>query len=439
MLGCSNLLASSLLILTLGSLGCEPTNFTDTTMDKSDIRDVLDESSLYEEQVLNFVLPGEFDMCMSNPIIPEKHPGDYGYGLDLNTARWMAFFAGNSYGHHLRAAPLLEEMGFGDVGEAQEWRDHGSALILEENRAVHGTATERLANAKKVQSYVQAVVPGKKIQFFTAGDINKETNQFEYGSTQFAWVEHRTEPLVVIAFRGTEVNENADIWTDIDFFHYPVVGLGAFHRGFADAFSSVIEILSKKLRAEEGRGLKIYVTGHSLGGALAVLAAITVMRVAENSIVRDKFDPKMTNRLMGVYTFGKPRVGDDVFKAEVNSRVKEHEDFFGYDHHKVVMMRFRNEDDQVTFHPWSKPFWNQIYTHTGYLIHLKKRNEMGQLLLDMNPKDQDPMVETLLFSNMQAHSIKNYYKRISDHMLEPHLSHVVRRCGKDLKTRIDKQ
>ncbi|WP_433929417.1 lipase family protein [Sorangium cellulosum] len=50
---------------------------------------------------------------------------------------------------------------------------------------------------------------------------------------------------------------------------------------------------------------RLYITGHSLGGALAVLAAAAICRERSLADVREK--------LCGVYTFGQPMVGDEVF------------------------------------------------------------------------------------------------------------------------------
>lgn len=68
---------------------------------------------------------------------------------------------------------------------------------------------------------------------------------------------------------------------------------------FYNAYEGVREILEQKLEAESGRGLKIWLTGHSLGGALATLSGTTVM---DRLVTDTHYD------LVGVYSFGQLRV-----------------------------------------------------------------------------------------------------------------------------------
>jgi len=55
---------------------------------------------------------------------------------------------------------------------------------------------------------------------------------------------------------------------------------------------------------------KVYVTGHSLGGALASLAA--------SSLIQNKIAPKVS-----LYTFGEPRVGDYTFSHIFNTQIPD--------------------------------------------------------------------------------------------------------------------
>ncbi len=112
---------------------------------------------------------------------------------------------------------------------------------------------------------------------------------------------------IIVAFRGTADRRN---WlTDLDCKFVPQNGC-RIHAGFAEALESVREktLAGMFQAAQAGKGRpRLWLTGHSLGGALAMLFA---WRVAE----RYRRQP-----FSGVYTFGQPRVGNAVFRARYDA------------------------------------------------------------------------------------------------------------------------
>jgi triacylglycerol lipase len=98
-------------------------------------------------------------------------------------------------------------------------------------------------------------------------------------------------PFSVLVFRGTE-QEVQDFVHDADTWPIPAFGgTVRVHRGFKRALNSVWTPIAAALDRVEG---PLFYAGHSLGGALAMLAAA-------------RRPPR------AVYTFGSPRVGDVKF------------------------------------------------------------------------------------------------------------------------------
>ena len=121
---------------------------------------------------------------------------------------------------------------------------------------------------------------------------------FDVGSTQ-AFLAHRPaqtprDNMLVLAFRGTE-KKLSDWKTDLKAELVPARDenkVGRIHKGFQAAYYSVESAIEERLRAFPE--CPLYVTGHSLGGALAVVAT----RYLD------------AGKLAACYTFGGPRVGD---------------------------------------------------------------------------------------------------------------------------------
>ena len=114
------------------------------------------------------------------------------------------------------------------------------------------------------------------------------------------------QDTIVVAFRGTQTNEPLDWITDAKFL--PVGGPGGFglvHQGFHLALNVVFPQLLAAIERLRDNGQSIWFTGHSLGGALALLAAWRV-----------KVESGDKHWAQGVYTFGQPCIGDRVFATK---------------------------------------------------------------------------------------------------------------------------
>jgi hypothetical protein len=108
---------------------------------------------------------------------------------------------------------------------------------------------------------------------------------------------NRRRGVTVVAFRGTEADHLEDIFSDLDTWQTEHARGGRVHRGFHQAYIAVRERISMLLQSREPT---LLLTGHSLGAALATLAAVDFAPTA-------------------LITFGSPRVGDAGFCAHLES------------------------------------------------------------------------------------------------------------------------
>lgn len=154
-----------------------------------------------------------------------------------------------------------------------------------------------------------------------------------------------SDSMVLVAFRGTEPDKMQDIAADAKV--RMVAGpAGEVHRGFAaaldevwdndDAEQSVLKTVLEFRTANQ----PILITGHSLGAALATLAAAR-LKLENNTDVA------------GLYTYGCPRVGDKTFAAAFDNAMK------------ALAFRFVNNNDVVTRIP--VPLRLLPYSHVGQL------------------------------------------------------------------------
>lgn len=171
----------------------------------------------------------------------------------------------------------------------------------------------------------------------------------------------------VVSFRGTEPGDLEDLKTDLSFRLSPSAGVaGRVHRGFATALDSLWEPLASRLCGVRG---PVRFTGHSLGGALATLAAARHAGPA------------------ALVTFGCPRVGDAAFRDAFPHpafRVVNGNDFvcriplFPYRH--VGAVRFLGPDGRLHRDPGVRHrFRQQLDGHVSHVREVARRLRRREL------------------------------------------------------------
>jgi len=109
----------------------------------------------------------------------------------------------------------------------------------------------------------------------------------------------------IVAFSGTDPLKIEDWITDFT----PQRSPANLHTGFEQAVGTVWPRIEAAIKARPGDEKEVFFTGHSLGGALATIAA-----------ARAAADPAIP--VTAVYTFGGPRVGGDEFFGDYTAKFK---------------------------------------------------------------------------------------------------------------------
>jgi V8-like Glu-specific endopeptidase len=159
----------------------------------------------------------------------------------------------------------------------------------------------------------------------------------------------------ILAFRGTQMTNLGDWLTDLNVL--PITrDYGIVHRGFLSAFQVVQKTLEDHLRRLDG--IPLVVTGHSLGGALATIAAA---------------EWRGRHSIRGVYTFGQPAVGRSTFPQ-----------YMGL-HYGSKFFRIVYRDDVVARVPFS-------FAHVGKLFRFDRKGEVSGRLESMEATSDELLV-----------------------------------------------
>lgn len=178
----------------------------------------------------------------------------------------------------------------------------------------------------------------------------------------------------VLSFRGTEVSEPSDILADLKAGkNIEPIG-GKIHVGFKGEINKLWPVLEKATANID----KLYVTGHSLGAAMATIAS-----------------GRMQSKVLALVTFGSPRVGN---KEYVNSLTVTH-------------YRVQNNCDDVT----KVPFLLMGFAHHGTHIYM---NYYGAFK-NLTPWQQ---IKDMVRSRLKARAKGQKFLGVYDHMMANYIA-----------------
>lgn len=222
-------------------------------------------------------------------------------------------------------------------------------------------------------------------------------------------------------FRGTslEKTEDAVQFEDvlIDLMAWPVpAAFGKVHLGFRAAFDAIKDAVGKRAQDFQSVGLPIYIAGHSLGGALAVLAAAAVI------------DQKIP--IGGLYTFGQPRVGNAGFEKHYFPTLEKRyyrftngQDivpllplyFMGYRHWGTASYHFSEDGELKKISSWWK--WYLVETLAVLIWSATRSKNIRKFLKALfNKKSQEPGAIRLLAKE----ALKDFMEIFSRDILADH-------------------
>ncbi len=193
------------------------------------------------------------------------------------------------------------------------------------------------------------------------------------------------EQAIVIAFRGTEGKNRKDWLTNLNFDRIPT-DQGDIHEGFSRAVDRIWQDLWLNLLKFRTAQQPIFITGHSLGGALATLTAFRLVSAGQ--------------AVHALYTFGSPRVGDRTYRQHFDVALGDR------------TFRIVNDEDVVA----KVPFKAMGYCHVGAKYQFDSQGKLWTTPISQNFLDRlQDEVEDLVdpdWELIEDHSLSAYRDRI---------------------------
>ena len=244
----------------------------------------------------------------------------------------------------------------------------------------------------KNKPYLMAILSG--VAYKEPKDANKTIEKYGFHNHRFI-DKHGAQCYIIwndinaiICFRGTEPKETSDIKADLNAIQRQGMhNTGDVHAGFQGEINKIWDDLNFTIADIQDRD--IYITGHSLGGAMATICA---KRLEEEGL-----HPHC------LYTYGSPRVGDKKWVKTLD----------------VKHYRFQNNNDVVC----KVPFWMMGYRHHGNNIYISYNGKVAKMtvwrrFLDSLLGRMRAWSKLQFFDGIFDHDISTYAKRVKNVVLD---------------------
>ena len=178
----------------------------------------------------------------------------------------------------------------------------------------------------------------------------------------------------VLAFRGTEPDEITDLLADLNAIPRGAMTHGLVHSGFRGELDKLWDDIVKHHGAGH-QNKTFYITGHSLGAAMATIAT-------------SRFEEEV--KVQQLTTFGSPRVGTRKFVKNI----------------ETPHVRFVNNNDIVT----KVPLFIMGYKHHGVLQYINFYGNVRKLTTWQMIKDKWRGWKSGILDGAMDHGMANYVK-----------------------------
>lgn len=260
---------------------------------------------------------------------------------------------------------------------------HDQSIVHVKNNNMKSINWNHAIMCADISSAVYNHGPGLEYTIRKYTDHKSEIREFDcLGAQGVAF--KLTKDSAVVAFRGTEPDEWSDVIADIKTWPSESETQGSVHTGFKNELDKIYTNVLKWIRSRAvNKQTPIFVTGHSLGAAMATIFTSRLFQLGYN---------------VQLYTFGSPRVGDKKWTEQFKD---------------IPSYRFVNNNDIVTNLPPAG-----FYSHAGELYymtykgHIRNDLTFWQRFYDKTRSTLKAFSKFELFDSVYDHEILRYYKKL---------------------------
>jgi predicted lipase len=190
---------------------------------------------------------------------------------------------------------------------------------------------------------------------------------------------------IIIAIRGNKILPLDQLKVDCMVSkQYLNDGGGYVHSGFLASLNTIYSFVYDWMCKHHRRGAKVFVTGHSIGGALATICGARLSHANLHPLI---------------YTFGAPRVGDTTFAERFEN---------------IHLFRFENANDRIP----SLPSTHFGYVQCGEMWYITGQGDLAcsstpwkRFVGNLQGKIYS-VLDGRVFDILQDHSLCEYKRRL---------------------------